>query len=535
LAPLIEKIRRFGLNITNRYIYFFVLITFLATGSLLGQTDRSPDTHLKRTQNGPLFIPQSEKLRLSKFKQYIAAIHIQSNHSNGKDSIETIVKKAKSHGLSILIMTDTLIRKISYGLPPFRNVLSLSVSGGSLFDSGIDDYLDHIQDINDENSGENFLVIPGAEVSPFHYWEGSLMDGDLTVRDWRRHLHVIGLTKEEQYENLPVVYGGASTRYTRRYVFPFITFLVPFAIGLLLAFKTGYIRWVGIALAILGFLGVVNNIPFKSSKFSPYHGTYQHSPYQELIDAANAMGGYVIYSHPESNLVEEDVPTGGPLSFMKIKMKTPKYPNLIINTRNYLGFEGAYSKSSKIIYAGNQWDKALSEYLNRSRETPPWSVSGGDYHQTKEGHGWGNIDTGQTIFWLRSLSREDIFEALEKGRFYSVRQVGNKGYLFLGDYSLHSSVSSGQPAVSGEWKSVSDTMNLNLHLFTHQKPGARLKLTIIKNGKVVDERFIQTPYALTLSDRVHNEASGYYRIIAEGEGYQLITNPIFYKVTGERE
>jgi hypothetical protein len=307
--------------------------------------------------------------------------------------------------------------------------------------------------------------------------------------------------------------------------------MLPFLVGILLAFKSGYIRWIGLVICFIGFLGVINNWPFKSSKYSPYHGTYQHSPYQELINSANAMGAFVIYAHPESNVVEEEVPAGGPLSFMKVKMKTPKYPNLIMNTRDYLGFEGAYSKSSKIIYAGNQWDKTLSEYLAHSRERAPWSISGIDFHQTKEGHTWGNIETGQTLFWARSFDREEIFKSLAEGRFYSVRQVGTKGYLLLSDYTLHSTAGAGKPAMSGEWKAVADTMSLKIHLFTHEKPGAKLNLMVIKNGKVVDERKIETPYALTLNDRIHNESTGYYRIIAEGEGYQLITNPIFYKLT----
>ncbi len=501
----------------------------------VSEEDKEIASNGERTTAGPLFIAQTESLAHTKYKQYIAAIHVHSDRSSGKDSIPFIVKQAKAKGLSILFMTDTLSRKISYGLPPFRNVLALSVSGHSLIDTGIDDYLDLIRQINEENAQDNFIIIPGAEVSPFHYWEGSLLSGNLTIRDWRRHLHVIGLTEESQYNNLPIVHGASSTRYTRRYIFPFITFLVPLLIGLLLSFKSGYIRWVGLSICFFSFLGVINNWPFKSSKFSPYHGTYQHSPYQELIDAANAMGAFVIYAHPESNVVEEEVPAGGALSFMKVKMKTPKYPNLIINTHDYLGFEGAYSKSSKLIYAGNQWDKALSEYLARSREKPPWSISGIDYHESKEGHVWGNIDTGQTIFWLKSLSREEIFKALGEGRFYSVRQVGNKGDLFLSDYPLHTAAGSSKPAMSGEWKAVKDFMSLKVQLFTNEKPGAKLDLTVIKNGKVVDQRKIETPYALTLNDQIRNESTGYYRIIAEGEGYQLITNPIFYKVSGGQE
>ncbi|MFH1727728.1 MAG: hypothetical protein ABIA04_04850 [Pseudomonadota bacterium] len=478
------------------------------------------------------------KINISDFegyKQYISAIHVQSSYSSGEDSIPTIAKRAYDKGISIVMMTDTLIKEVFYGFPPFRNVLGVSVSESSILKNGPAEYLKIIEKVNDDYYDKGLIMIPGCEASPFHYWEGSVFKGDLTIKDWRRHLHVVGLYKPWQYKQLPVVHGGWTKRNIRKYMFVFLMFSLAIILGIVLIMKKGYIRYIGIIIAIFGLMGTINNFPLRSSKYNPYYGSYQHSPYQHFINKANTFGGMVFYAHPESNKEEEEISGRGFLSFLKLKMKTAKYPNLLVKTRDYAGFEGAYSRSAKAIYAGNQWDKVLGEYLNRVRDLAPWTISGGDYHGLKPEGGWGNIESGQTILLLKNFELTEIFAAMWEGRMYSVRngkQASENGYLIMPKFYLENSEET-QKAISGQELVTSKLVNLNINLKTTLDKAVELKLMIIKNGELIKEEKIKTPYELVITDDVSAEFKGYYRIIAEGSSYQLVSNPIFYRVNKE--
>ena len=57
-------------------------------------------------------------------KSYRGIIHVHSNFSTGELSPAEVVAKAKKAGIKIVVFTDHDLVRASWGLPPFRNLLS---------------------------------------------------------------------------------------------------------------------------------------------------------------------------------------------------------------------------------------------------------------------------------------------------------------------------------------------------------------------------------------------------------------------------
>ncbi len=76
---------------------------------------------------------------------------------------------------------------------------------------GASSYLDAVSEA--EKKYPDMVVIAGTESAPFYHWTGNPFGGDLTAWNYERRVLTVGLESVEDYENLPVINNGFTTRY----------------------------------------------------------------------------------------------------------------------------------------------------------------------------------------------------------------------------------------------------------------------------------------------------------------------------------
>lgn len=136
-----------------------------------------------------LFAQQNYNLS---FTTISCVLHIHSNFSSAKDSIEEIVELAKQHNIDCVVMTDHFLRKVEYGVWPFRGIVKKSVSLPSVMRVGFDKYLSKIEEMNKKQ--KDVIVIPGLEITPHYFW--SIEENSLVINNLHKHMLIIGLDKK---------------------------------------------------------------------------------------------------------------------------------------------------------------------------------------------------------------------------------------------------------------------------------------------------------------------------------------------------
>ena len=149
------------------------------------------------------------------------------------------------------------------------------------------------------------------------------------------------------------------------------------------------------------FLLALNNMPFRSSLFSQYKGDLGAQPFQELIDYVNSNDGLVFWNHMEA---PNEIKQKGRVSY-----KTEPYPEDLLLTSNYTGFQSIADSPIMQIEPGNEWDHVLGEYLQGKREKPVWGYGGNNYLCEDGETKLGEI---RTIFLVRQKSRYDVLDAI---------------------------------------------------------------------------------------------------------------------------
>ena len=135
------------------------------------------------------------------FFQAPAVIQIASTVSDGKYSLEEIVQTARINGIKIVILGERDFMRWEYGLWPLRGLIKKTVKSNSLSAYGVERYFREIEKLQLGNP--DMLIIPGVESAPFYYWEGSPFRKNLKVKNWHKHMLIVGLKKIEDYENIP--------------------------------------------------------------------------------------------------------------------------------------------------------------------------------------------------------------------------------------------------------------------------------------------------------------------------------------------
>ena len=443
---------------------------------------------------------------------------LRTDFTDGEHTLDEVVQMAKERGYKALFLNEHDVQSLEYGIWPLRNILKIKVSRPSILKNGALRYLQKIREISIRYP--EMILVPGSESSPFYYWSGSLIKQNLTACDYERHLLVVNLNRAEDYEGLPVIHNPYILKVPlSRYLIGLAVLAFFLLSSWLLVRKRGLFRLFGIILAVLGSLLTLNEFAFKKSYYDPYKGDYGIAPFQELIDYVNSRGGMVFWNHPETASGQ------GPLG--PIQKQTLPYPQILAESTQYTGFAALYGDSITLTDPGGLWDDILLAYCSGQRKKPIWGISSADFH--KDGHAGEKLGNFPTIFLVKNQTKQDMLDALKRGRFYAYRGNVDLNRMELKEFFIQDQDTT-EKAVLGE------EIQLNKHPKIHiliSSPMAEdkisVKVKLIRNGMLLEEFSGITPLKIEFLDRsLTPGGKSYYRLEANGENERiLISNPIF--------
>jgi len=441
---------------------------------------------------------------------------VKTNFSEGCASIKDIGNQSERLGIDAVIFGDYARNSIEFGAKPFERIFKNATEGPSVLGRGASGFISEVND-NDRQIKETILI-PGVETIPFYFWSGSNYDKNLTAHNWDKHLMVIGLPTAQEYEQLPLQNSNLSSKYTDPLLKQFAILVFLFMVSVGTVYK-GYARILTVPLMVLLLLLTINNHPFRSSPFDAYHGDQGMQPYQNMIDYANSNGAMVFWNHME------------PISSIRkhgtTSLATVPYPDDLLKTKNYTGFQVVGDHPIQQAEAGQQWDQALMEYLQGQREQPVWGYGGNNYLcEEQNGDRLGSV---RTIVLVREKNRDTLLDAIRKGRMYSVRQV-DENRLSLDEFIVEDQ-KTGQQATLGQELTSTDFPAVKIKLRSIKGGNKTARIQVIRNGVLVKQENVSLPYELTWRD-VGNDQEGraYYRIKASVNSMDnLVSNPIFVK------
>ncbi|MBW1999576.1 MAG: hypothetical protein JRJ29_16650 [Deltaproteobacteria bacterium] len=456
----------------------------------------------------PLAVSASDE---TPYHQVPGLIDLRSSFSDGAHGIEELVRIARSRGFKVLFINDHDRISVSYGLPPFRRIVKYTREYPSIATHGTEKYLNAIRVAAAKY--RDTIIIPGCITSPFYYWTGSWVRGNLTLREYDRKMLILNFEKPEDYEGIPSIGNDFSLRYTKTLLPGVGLFLVPLVIGVIFLKWKGRYRLMGIAIIIISALAIIDYNPFRGSLYHPYAGDQGIGPYQELINYVRERGGYSFWNYPEQR---SGIRRQGP-----IRVSTPPYPQVIHESQDYTGFAAIYGDRITLIDPGREWDRVLNEFCAGERRRAPWAISTADFHE--EGR-WGlKLGAYPTTFLVREFSKKAILEALEKGRMYCSRSDGRKWPRL--DYFHVSSTDSGR-AYMGETLNASSSPLIKFKVSYYPETPAPITILLIRGGELVETFTGRAPLEIEYVDRsVTPGKMTFYRIM-DGKKH-LTSNPIF--------
>lgn len=301
------------------------------------------------------------------YQQVAGLIDLRSTFSDGAYDIETLVKMTKDRGFEVVVINDHDRMVMEYGLPPFRKLIKKRVELPSINKNGATAYLDSIKNVRKKYP--DMIIIPGSETAAFYYWTGSYFKKNLTAHDHERRILTIGMEKPEDYENLPILHNGSSTKYMRAAVFGVVLGLVFILVSFFLVKKRGSYRACGVISLILGVVFIINSNPFRNSPLDQYHGDQGMAPYRLLIDYVNSRGGLTFWNYPET---KSGIRKMGP-----IRVDTPPHPEVLEESEGYTGFAALYGDNITVTEPGNVWDRVLRILQGDTKQAGLGRLDGG--------------------------------------------------------------------------------------------------------------------------------------------------------------
>ena len=436
---------------------------------------------------------------------------------------------AEEDGLDVLVLTDHARLSMSWGVYPVQNVLRVQQEERSVFRAGVDRYLEAISKAN--RAHPKVLILPGIEAAAHYHFTGDPFKKNLVAHNWRRHMHVLGLTRPEDYLSLPVA-GGFSLRLLRHrgmvafradiwaYLLSILYGFVAF-IAILLMLQGGFRRFLGFLIFVAFVPLAVNELPFLKPPSDPYNGDPGIEPYQAFINAAVKKGGIVLWAHQGSLLKKQDL---GPVT-----LETLPNPDVLLESRGYTAFDAIYEDNFVASTPGRQWDRVLGEYTQNKRKAPVWAYGGVDFHNKREIRTRKRLSDIQTVFLLKERSRMEILSALQEGRMYVVRGYG-PSRLRLDRFEVISR-NRNLMALSGETLTTNTPPEIRFRISASNDSGQDLTVQLIRNGEVIQTFEGKTPLLIRHTDADFPESGMvYYRLDAKvSRSEHLLTNPIFVK------
>lgn len=256
--------------------------------------------------------------------QIRVVLHAHSHASGESASLNQIATLAKEQGIRAVILTDYFQQRVSY---PILWGLPLRVERKSILQYGITRYFSDIQKVNEQIP--DVMLIPGAEVTPFYWWSGSLIGNNWTLHNVQKNVLVFGL-EESEIRSLPTLENGGQLKHA----------------------------------------------------LDPTRGVLYE---QSLIDYALSRGGLVVWSTPDESFGAEF--KRGPLL-----VSTPPYDKSLLETENYSGIavypEGRLRSGS----VGGHWDTVLTDFCEGKRSAPIWGFAEAVLHEANMTHQMGDWD-----------------------------------------------------------------------------------------------------------------------------------------------
>jgi len=474
--------------------------------------------------------------------QVKGAFHVHTTFSTGALSLEEVIEEARREGIEAVILTDNLLLRFEYGLFPLRGLLKKVVEKPSVFRAGIERYLGAIEEA--QARFPDVILIPGVEVIPYYYWTGYPFTGDLTLWDTQKNLLVVGLSRPEDYKQIPAI-GNFGFRISdfrlnsgipnlQSAIMVLVLALVAMGGGLLLLRKRGeqaiQLRhftlrvqkryrlsgWIALGIGAILVLEAST-----LSRLNPYRGDLGIRPYQEVIKFVEARGGMVFWSFPEARDLWRE--RFGPLG--TVTVRTEPYPDALFQSQGYTGFGALYQDITTLTEPGRQWDQLLLEYTEGRRARPVWGIGELGYHGPPT-----RLGDLMTVFLVPERSQAAVLEALMAGQFYSIRPLPDYS-LVLEDFSISSPTFRAE--MGGELE-VDDGEPLLIRLRIVASDGREVPfaLRLIRSGNVLSVLQAKTPFEKVLRAKPPEGGKPEFFRIEITNPHRLLSNPIFVRRRG---
>lgn len=467
-----------------------------------------------------VFLSLSYSTNGDELNHYRGLIHIHSTYSGGEKNLSEIVEKAQADGIKFIIFGDYALTTINYGFRPFRNLLRIKHRENGVFNTGIDKYFDEIRSLAEKNS--TITLIPAIEYSPFYFWDGSIFDGSLTLRDWDKQLLVVPATDDTGlFDELPVL-NGKFTKRNLKYYFPtFFVFLLALLISLPIIISKSRYKYVAMATSFVSLICVLNNLPFRSSKYNPYSGSKSTRPYQEFINYANELGFLSFWTHIDGGDVDGYMTSKFPI--LNALNGATKHPSVLIETNGYTGFEAFSNDTITATNPGREWDQELLSYIRRESSYPAWAIGGIGCKDKKTNDD--PVNSLVTVVMAPDSASASILTALSTGKNYTYHSIIGKNVILdhFGVKSIGEKI-----GLSGDTITAPLQPEIFVSMSMEDLSAATFTVTLIRSGKVATELKCETPCKLSYVEESYIEEPGFYRLIAKSDGITLLSNPIFY-------
>jgi len=441
----------------------------------------------------------------NQYQKISCVLHVHSNFSSGKNSVEEVVDLAKQHNIDCVIMADHLFREVEYGLWPFRRIVKKSVSLPSVMKNGVDKYLSKIEVINKIQT--DVILISGVEITPHYFW--SIEEGTLVVNNLHKHMLVLGINNKKLFYSLPVI-GNELTAGKIK----------------ILSFWPAILLFLGIFLksklfVILSIIFMMMNYPFKYLYFDQYKNFFEF-PYQNLINyvtsinSKNFITPLIIWAHPEAINYEKRILLKK-IRGLSVYTCTKPYYESLLKTYDYDGFAIFAEGYREVGSIGGIWDRILNEYCRGIRKKPVFCYSEVDYGESLD-----ELFVRKNIVYLKQKDYKNVLVALKNGNFYALwrdkeKELVIKEFKFCDEDVLFGSTYT---------KNV-DKIKIKFKVCFDNNAELLVKVFIIKNGEVVFEKESVTPQEIFYEEEKPKTKS-YYRIFIQSSyPHMLATNPIF--------
>ncbi|MEE9521298.1 MAG: hypothetical protein V3W05_00645 [candidate division NC10 bacterium] len=463
--------------------------------------------------------------------QVKAAFHVHTNLSTGALSLEEVVEEARMEGIDSVIFAENFLLRFEYGLFPFRGLLKKVVEEPSVVRQGIRQWLRSIEAA--QTKFPDVILIPGVEVMPYYYWDGSPFRGDLTLWDAQKNLLAVGIDKAEDYLRIPAVGNGRSLSPQQPHVLTSALGLALVGVGIFLV-QTGRDKRIRLKHGVLtgqkwyrvpGWLALgIGTLflfeAFSASELNPYMGDLGIGPYQRVIDSFEATGGMVFWSFPEARDLRQEA--FGPLSTVTIR--TDPHPEVLLQSHGYTGFGAVYQDNVTFTEPGGEWDQLLLEYMEGRRTRPAWAIGELGYHGPSK-----RLGDILTVFLVPQRSRGEILQALKLGRFYSVQRLPDYR-LVLEDFSIGQKGRQEWIPMGGELEADGGgPLWIRLRISASDGREVPFALRLIHSGRLLHTIQGRTPFAETLKVSPPDRGMGEFFRVDVVKPHRLLSNPIFIR------